>query len=139
MSYARGFVKILCVMSMACSAAGPIPPQTAENTTRREAMTRIAVSSPSLEARIAVARRVEAPAKRVQKRRVKTLELNDRLIDKSVEILHGTRGQDFGHQTRFEMDGKHYAAVIEHHYHEPGGELTPWGWHRGISLFVFEG
>jgi hypothetical protein len=57
---------------------------------------------------------------------------------KAKEILNSTRGQPFGAEVRFELNGKSYAAVIEHHYHEPGGEARPWGWHRGISLFAVE-
>ena len=34
------------------------------------------------------------------------------------------------------IDGKNYAAVLEKHYHEPGGPLKPWGEHKGVSMFV---
>ena len=57
---------------------------------------------------------------------------------KAKELLNATRGQPFGTEVRFDIDGNSYAAVVEHHYHEPGGEARPWGWHRGISLFAVE-
>ena len=41
-----------------------------------------------------------------------------------------------GAEIPFEVEGKDFVAKIERHYHEPGGQAKPWGWHRGISLFV---
>jgi hypothetical protein len=29
-----------------------------------------------------------------------------------------------------------YAAVLEVHYHPPGGAQKPWGKHKGVSLFI---
>ena len=52
------------------------------------------------------------------------------------KILDSTRDQSYGHEVVFEVDGHSYMARIERHYHEPGGEARPWGWHRGISLFA---
>lgn len=34
------------------------------------------------------------------------------------------------------IDGRQVAAWTEWHYHEPGGPVKPWGWHRGITLLV---
>jgi len=52
------------------------------------------------------------------------------------KILDSTRDQSYGHEVVFEIDGQSYMARIERHYHEPGGQARPWGWHRGISLFA---
>jgi hypothetical protein len=57
---------------------------------------------------------------------------------KAKELLNSTRGQPYGTEVRFDIDGKTFAGVVERHYHEPGGEARPWGWHRGISLFAVE-
>jgi hypothetical protein len=27
-------------------------------------------------------------------------------------------------------------AGIELHFHTPGGPVKPWGWHKGVSLFI---
>lgn len=27
-------------------------------------------------------------------------------------------------------------AALEQHYHPPGGEAKPYGWHKGVSLFI---
>jgi hypothetical protein len=29
-----------------------------------------------------------------------------------------------------------YALGVESHYHPEGGTATPWGWHKGVSVFV---
>jgi len=41
-----------------------------------------------------------------------------------------------GHIEFFQSGGKNYAASLEEHFHEPGGPLTPWGKHKGVSLFI---
>jgi hypothetical protein len=41
-----------------------------------------------------------------------------------------------GNQQRATIGGREVLALTEWHYHEPGGALKPWGWHRGISLFT---
>lgn len=35
-----------------------------------------------------------------------------------------------------EIEGERVAAWTEWHFHEPGGPVKPWGWHRGITLLV---
>jgi hypothetical protein len=35
-----------------------------------------------------------------------------------------------------EVEGKRVAAWTEWHFHEAGGPVKPWGWHRGITLLV---
>jgi len=53
---------------------------------------------------------------------------------KRIIKLHVT--SPFGTKVPFEADGRQYIAVIEEHYHEPGGPLRPWGKHHGVSVFV---
>jgi hypothetical protein len=36
----------------------------------------------------------------------------------------------------FLASGEEVVAVIEEHYHEPGGPVKPWGKHKGVSLFA---
>jgi hypothetical protein len=33
-------------------------------------------------------------------------------------------------------DGKMYALWIEQHYHEPGGSVRPWGYHKGVTVLA---
>ncbi len=35
-------------------------------------------------------------------------------------------------------DGKTYATWIEQHYHPPGGDTRPWGYHHGVTLLAQE-
>jgi hypothetical protein len=36
-------------------------------------------------------------------------------------------------------DGNTYATWIEQHYHPPGGDLRPWGYHHGVTLLAQAG
>lgn len=44
-----------------------------------------------------------------------------------------------GTVTKLPTDGRDIAAVIEPHFHEPGGPVKPWGWHKGVSLYERKG
>jgi hypothetical protein len=33
-------------------------------------------------------------------------------------------------------DGNTYATWIEQHYHSPGGEARPWGYHHGVTILA---
>lgn len=44
-----------------------------------------------------------------------------------------------GTVTKLPTDGRDIAAVIEPHFHEPGGPTKPWGWHKGVSLYERKG
>ncbi len=35
-------------------------------------------------------------------------------------------------------DGETYAIWVEQHYHEPGGPIKPWGYHRGVTLLALK-
>ncbi len=41
--------------------------------------------------------------------------------------------------TKLPTDGRDIAAVIEVHFHEPGGPVKPWGYHKGVSLYERKG
>ncbi|HEX7273097.1 MAG TPA: hypothetical protein VF420_13200 [Casimicrobiaceae bacterium] len=57
-----------------------------------------------------------------------------------VEQAKAALAQPFGawipftHPTRGEM-----GVLLEWHYHDPGGPLRPWGWHKGASVFQRRG
>ena len=44
-----------------------------------------------------------------------------------------------GTVTKLPTEGRDIAAVIEPHFHEPGGPVKPWGWHKGVSLYERKG
>lgn len=43
--------------------------------------------------------------------------------------------QPMGSEHRFESEGKSYLARLEHHYHPPGYQGGPNGWHKGVSVY----
>ena len=71
-------------------------------------------------------------------RRIKGSELNKALVAKASQIIHEHHSEPFGTEIPFEIDGQEYVGKIERHYHPEGGELRPWGYHPGCSLFVVE-
>lgn len=44
-----------------------------------------------------------------------------------------------GTVTKLAVPGRDIAAIIEPHYHPPGGVTKPWGWHKGVSLWERKG
>ncbi len=71
-------------------------------------------------------------------RRIQNGELNRALVAKASEIIHEHHDEPFGTEIPFEIDGREYVGKIERHYHPEGGQLRPWGYHPGCSLFVVE-
>lgn len=65
-------------------------------------------------------------------RRMKTVEI-DRILQKKAQSM---LDEEYGKVLYFTHKGKNVAVAIESHYHEPGGEAKPWGWHKGASLFI---
>ena len=78
-----------------------------------------------------------APEARVI-RKIKASEMNVKVVKKAREIINEHYKKPFGYEVEFEIDGKRYVGRIEQHYHPPGGELHPWGYHAGCSLYVVE-
>jgi len=44
-----------------------------------------------------------------------------------------------GTVTKLPTEGRDIASIIEPHFHEPGGPVKPWGWHKGVSLYERKG
>lgn len=44
-------------------------------------------------------------------------------------------GGDWGTLTPFEANGKRYMARVEPHYHPPGYQGGPNGWHKGVTVY----
>ena len=71
-------------------------------------------------------------------RRIRSSELNAPVVKKAHEIIMAHHTQPIGTDVEFEVAGKRYVGRIEAHYHPPGGELRPWGHHKGCSVYVVE-
>ncbi len=71
----------------------------------------------------------------IRLRRLSNSEVTPAITAEAVHILREHRGDPYGTQIPFVADGKVYVAVIEQHYHPPGGPQTPWGYHPGVSVF----
>jgi hypothetical protein len=66
-------------------------------------------------------------------RRLKQAEVTPALTSKATSIRNapGFTGMQYG--TVIPIGGA-TAALIEQHYHEPGGPMKPWGYHHGVTL-----
>jgi hypothetical protein len=69
-------------------------------------------------------------------RRVKQAEVTPSLTEIAKEVLAAFGKSPLGTQVPFTYQTADMLAIIEQHYHEPGGPLKPWGPHKGVSLFV---
>ncbi len=53
------------------------------------------------------------------------------VVEKAKSLLH----HDYGTEIPFELDGQRYLARLERHYHPPGFQGGPNGWHKGVSVY----
>ena len=71
-------------------------------------------------------------------RRLRGGELNPAMVKQARAIILQHNRKPVGTEIPFEVEGKQYVGRIERHFHPIGGELRPWGWHPGCSLFAVE-
>jgi hypothetical protein len=64
-------------------------------------------------------------------------ELSPSLIKKASEVLWKF-DSPIGSEIVIEDGGKSVVARFEQHFHEIGGPLKPWGFHKGITLYAAE-
>jgi hypothetical protein len=76
------------------------------------------------------------PAAGTPLRRLLKREVSRAIAKHARRIIDAYAGEPFGTEIPFEVEGKTYVARFEEHYHEPGGQLRPWGPHPGVSVFV---
>ena len=57
----------------------------------------------------------------------------------AMPLLRPLLALPLGTVTRLPLPGRDINAVIEPHYHPPGGATKPWGWHKGVSLWEKKG
>jgi len=71
-------------------------------------------------------------------RRLKTAEVTPRLLAFANSERSTVTQKPYGTIIPF-MDtstGAQYAAMVEQHFHPPGGPVKPWGLHHGITLLA---
>jgi hypothetical protein len=64
-------------------------------------------------------------------------ELTPSLIKKAEDVLWKF-DSPVGSEIVIEDGGKSVIARFEQHFHEIGGPLRPWGFHKGITLYAAE-
>lgn len=80
-------------------------------------------------------RNFQPPAAIAGYARMKAAEVPATILPQLRTLLSGSLGT----VTKLPTDGRDIAAVIEPHFHEPGGPTKPWGWHKGVSLYERKG
>ncbi|MBK6683032.1 MAG: peptidoglycan-binding protein [Deltaproteobacteria bacterium] len=53
------------------------------------------------------------------------------VVTQAKGLLH----HDYGTEIPFELDGQRYLARLERHYHPPGFQGGPNGWHKGVTVY----
>lgn len=53
------------------------------------------------------------------------------VVAEAKGLLH----HDYGAEIPFELDGQRYLARLERHYHPPGYQGGPNGWHKGVTVY----
>jgi len=66
-------------------------------------------------------------------RRTKSSEVTPELSAKASSIRNASGFTSMSYGTVIPIVGAD-AALIEQHYHEPGGAVKPWGYHHGVTL-----
>jgi len=70
-------------------------------------------------------------------RRLQKDEVSQTLLEEAARIVRKHHAKPVGTQVEVDVDGKHVVARIERHFHPEGGPVKPWGFHPGVSLFVY--
>lgn len=121
------------VTAFAQSSAGRIAAET-----RREAAASLARLEAQADAAAERAAAEEAAEAERVVRRMKAKEVTTAHGLEATRILKSTYHLPMGSEIPYELDGAPFVAKIELHWHEPHVHPLPWGWHRGISLYVVE-
>lgn len=72
---------------------------------------------------------------RIRRRLVKA-EVTRDIAKQARQMIDAHYRAPYGSEFPFESGGRKYVARIEEHYHPPGGEARPWGYHPGASVFA---
>ena len=67
---------------------------------------------------------------------MQTCELTPAMMQAAAQVVRKYYAKPVGTNVDIQVDGKHFVARIERHYHPEGGLIKPWGFHPGVSLFA---
>lgn len=70
-------------------------------------------------------------------RRLQKREVSARMLQESARIVKRYHASRVGTQVEVDVDGQRVVARLERHFHPEGGPVKPWGFHAGVSLFVY--
>lgn len=70
-------------------------------------------------------------------RRMHKEEISPLLLLEAARLVRKHHAKPVGTQVEVDVEGKHVVARIERHFHPEGGPVKPWGFHPGVSLFVY--
>jgi hypothetical protein len=78
------------------------------------------------------------PEKERRVRRLLKKEITRDIALQARRIVDQYHHEEFGTEIAFTSGDLSLVARIEQHYHPPGGEARPWGYHPGVSVLVVE-
>jgi hypothetical protein len=70
-------------------------------------------------------------------RRLRKAETSPGLLQVAARIVRTHHAKPLGTQVEVVVEGRRVVARIERHFHPEGGPVKPWGFHPGVSLFVY--
>lgn len=70
-------------------------------------------------------------------RRLQKTEVSSALLQEAARLVRKHHAKRVGTQIEVEVEGRRVVARIERHFHPEGGPVKPWGYHPGVSLFVY--
>lgn len=136
------------LMVLQTTIAGTATPQTAQAGQRATFMLPVVVTAPEPNAVQAVLEPVVSgdvvtpPAaipylENPKLRRLQKREVSPRMLQESARIVRRYHAVRIGTQVEVDVDGRRVVARLERHFHPEGGAAKPWGFHTGVSLFVY--
>ncbi len=99
-------------------------------------LVRVAKAAPQTETPAPPVMKVE-DLPQVSLRKLTAEELSPSLIKKAEAVLWKF-DSPIGSEIVIEHEGRSVVARFEQHFHEIGGPLKPWGFHKGITLYAAE-
>jgi hypothetical protein len=136
------------MMMVLSSIAGTATPQTAQAGERPVSTPAVVVVTSKAEAAevtpapIVVSEVVTPPSpipylENPKLRRLQKREVSARMLQESARIVRKYYAARVGTQVEVDVDGQRVVARLERHFHPQGGPVKPWGFHAGVSLFVY--
>jgi hypothetical protein len=151
-----GFLGVFVVGALAVAVADARPAKAASPTLRATvshvaatpvattvaATTTVEASAPANDAAVTGGEIVTAPnpipfLENPKLRRLQKKETSPAMMQAAAAIVRKYHAKPVGTQVEVDVEGTHVIARIERHFHPEGGPVKPWGFHPGVSLFVY--